>query len=213
MPFINNQVIEQLIVPFFALFFFVWGIIGVAVGLSLWVYGGKMLRLFSTMNRWVSTRRGLKVMALPHDIGQTVQKYRRGLAAVIVAGAAYSLFILIARFDVTAVVSALGLSMQRSYIEWAVESLRWLLIVGSVFAIVVGIMLGFFPNNLGALEAYTNQWYSFRRLGMRLGLPGDTMYLTIDKWVETFPRTAGWIIAISALFVAVESGIALFGRH
>lgn len=210
---INNYVVEQLLVPFFALFFFVWGIISVVIGLSLSVYGGTMLRLFSTLNRWVSTRRGLKVMAIPRDISQTVQIYRRGIAAVIVAGSAYSLFILIARFDVSAVIAALGIGIPRAYVEWAVVSVRWFLVIGSVFAIVVGIMLGFFPNNLGALETYTNQWYSFRRFGMRLGLPGDTMYLTIDKCVEAFPRTAGWIIVISALFVAVESGIALFGRH
>ena len=213
MPSINNQVVEQLIIPFVVLFFFVWGIIGIAVGVSLIVYGARMLQFFSTMNRWVSTRQKFKAVAVPHDIGQAVQRHRRWLAAVFVAGAAYAIFGLVARFDVSAVVSALGMGIPRFYVEWAVESLRWLLVVGSVFAIVIGIMLGFFPNALGALEAYANRWYSFRQLGMRLGIPGDTMYLTLDKWVETFPKTAGWIIAIAASVVVVDSGIMLFGRH
>lgn len=210
MPSINNQLVEQMLIQFVLLFFIVWGIIGVAVGVSLIVCGARMLQLFSKMNRWVSTRRNLKVMAVPHDIGQTVQRHRRWLAAVFVVGAAYSIFGLIARFDVSAVVSALGMGIPRFYVAWAVESLRWLLVVGSVLAIVIGIMLGFFPNNLGALEAYTNRWYSFRQLGMRLGIPGDTMYMTLDKWVETFPKTAGWIITIAASVVVIDSGIVLF---
>jgi hypothetical protein len=39
------------------------------------------------------------------------------------------------------------------------------------------------------------------------------MYLTLDQWVETFPRTAGWMLALGAAIVLIASIIVWFGQR
>jgi hypothetical protein len=42
--------------------------------------------------------------------------------------------------------------------------------------------------------------------------PLETHHFTIDRWVETHPRIAGWSITLGALIVVISSGIILFGK-
>ena len=84
-----------------------------------------------------------------------------------------------------------------------------MLLLGCLLAVAVGIILGFFPHVLGALEKRANHWYSSTRLGQG----ADDMHLTLDRWVEYSPRTAGWIISLAALIVAVNSAVVLIGRN
>ena len=116
---------------------------------------------------------------------------------------------MVVKLDVATVVSLLGASRFSFVGPWLVESLGWMLLLGSASAIVIGVILGFYPRVLGALELRANHWYSSRQIGKG----ADEMVLTLDKWVEYSPRTAGWIISIAALIVAVNSAVVLIGRH
>lgn len=101
-----------------------------------------------------------------------------------------------------------GLDVFRpSFASWLVESARWLLIVSNLVAISVGIMLGFFSDALFALEARCGRWYSQRQLVKS----ADTMHLTLDKWVATYPHAAGWIITFFAVFLTGAFGCMLAG--
>ena len=86
---------------------------------------------------------------------------------------------------------------------WILDGVRWSLILTSVFAFVTGVMLGYFPDALGRFEAQANRWYSVRKLTAG----ADTMRLTLDGFVEAFPRSAGSIIVIAALYVAANAAI------
>ncbi len=208
MSSIDDPALSQWLVSSLILFFLFWCIVAVALGVGLIVCSGKTLKFLDTMNRYVSTRHGFKPMAVMHDIGLSVRKYRIWIAALLIAGSAYSLFGLIAWFDITAVVARFDMHLPRAFVSWIAESLRWLLIVGCAFAFVIGVMLGFFPKALDIIEARANKWYSFRHIARG----ADTMHLSLDKWVAAFPRTSGWLIVLSALFVAVDAAIMLLGR-
>lgn len=208
MSSIDDPALSQWLVSSLILFFLFWCIVAVALGVGLIVCSGKTLKFLDTMNRYVSTRHGFKPMAVMHDIGLSVRKYRIWIAALLIAGSAYSLFGLIAWFDITAVVARFDMHLPRTFVSWIADSLRWLLIVGCAFAFVIGVMLGFFPKALDIIEARANKWYSLRHIARG----ADTMHLSLDKWVAAFPRTAGWIIVLSALFVAVDAAIMLLGR-
>ena len=209
MPSIHNPALVQWLVSSLILFFLFWAIVAVAVGVGLIVCSSKTLKFFDAMNQYVSTRRGFKSMAVPHDIGQSVRKYRIWIAGILIAGSAYSIFGLLAWFNVGAVVSRFNLNFPQVFVSWIVESLRWLLIIGGACGFMIGVMLGFFPNALDTLEARANKWYSLRNYTRG----GDTMHLTLDKWVAAFPRVTGWIIVLSALFVAINAAIVLLGRN
>ena len=70
-------------------------------------------------------------------------------------------------------------------------------------------MLIFSADALRALETRVNRWYSFRQLGKG----ADTMHLTLDEWVETFPRATGWMLALGASIVLIASMIVWLGGH
>jgi len=209
MPLSNHNLAVQLLIPAAVMFFLVWSVIGAAIGAGLIVASAKTFRLFGMMNRYVSTRHALKPLAMAHDIGQSVRKHRRLIGALFVLGAAYSLYSLVAWFDNAAIVYVLHLRYPRPFVVWVLESARWSLIAFNVFALVVGVMLGFFPHALGRLEAQANRWVSLRKLTIGM----DTMDLTLDKLVEAFPRTAGWIILVAALYVAANAAILWLRFH
>jgi hypothetical protein len=207
MPLTHNALIDQLLIPALFLFLLVAGIAGAALGAALIVFRGRVLHLFGPMNRWVSARRTLAPLETVHNVDPAVYRYRRWFSAVFIVGAAFSMIMLIGKLDVAAVVSLFG-GHRFSFVgPWLVESLEWTLLLGSVLAIVVGVILGFFPRMLGVLEMRANRWYSPRRIGKG----ADEMVLTLDRWVEYSPRIAGWIISVAAVIVAVNSAVVLIG--
>jgi hypothetical protein len=203
----SDYLVDQLLIPFVLSFFIVAAIAGIALGVCLIVGSARTLRFLSALNRWISLRNGLKPMEEPHDIGKAVYGHRRWFGAAFAVGGAFAIFVLLTKVEVAAVDSALGSSATPAVVAWIVESLRWILLAGDVLAVVTGVMLVFSSDALRALEARTNRWYS----SSQLGKGADTMYLTLDQWVETFPRTAGWTLALGAAIVLIASIILWLG--
>jgi len=204
----HKAVIDQLLIPALFVFFLIAGVAGTALGVALIVFRGRVFHVLGPMNRWVSARKTLAPLDSVHNVDPTVYKYRRWFSAVFIVGAAFSMIMIVTKLDVATVVTLLGASRLSFVAPWLVASVGWMLLVGSALAIAVGVVLGFFPRALGALETRANRWYSSRQIGKG----ADDMYLTLDKWVEYSPRTAGWIISIAALIVAVNSAVVLLGR-
>lgn len=209
MPFMNQLVVDQLLVPFVIRFFFVFGIIGFVVGVGLIVDPARMHRFFGFMNTWVSLRRSTKWLAVPRDISATVQRYRHLIGLTFILLGAFSTFVLMSRIEVNHVVTTLNVSAPSLFVAWIVDSMRWFLIAGNVLAIAIGFMLMVSPNFLHSVEARVNRWVSFRERS----LGADTENMGLDRWVDRYPRTMGWLVAIIALPVAIIYGLQLFGHH
>lgn len=205
----GDYLVDQLLIPFVLWFFVITAVVGIALGVCLIVGSARTLRFLGNSNRWVSLRTGLKPMEEPHDIGKVVYGHRRWFGAVFAVGGAFAVFMLLTEVEVAAVVSALGREGTPAIVAWMVASLRWMLIAGGALAVVIGVMLVFSTDDLRALEARVNRWYSPRRLGK----DADRMHLTLDEWVETFPRTAGSMLALGAAIVLIASLIVWLGRH
>lgn len=198
----KNYFVETLVVPSVAEFFLLFSVVGVAVGLGLIVWRGPTLRLLGTLNRWVSTRRWLKAAEIPRDTSSSVQRYRVWIGAFFVLAAVYSLFGLLARFEVSALVQTSRLGTWQPAAVWLLQSLRWFLVLASVVAGAVGALMIFLPGSLQKLETRANEWHSSRQA---LGGAPDQMYMPLDKWVEHYPRIAGVVIAAGAFAVAIGS--------
>jgi glucan phosphoethanolaminetransferase (alkaline phosphatase superfamily) len=167
-----------------------------------------MHEIFGVMNQWVSTRRSTRWLAIPHDSGPTVQRFRYLIGAVFIIAAAFSTYILIAQINVSMIAAVFGAEHSNTRVVWIIECIRWFLITGNIVAIAVGIMLIFFQNALHTIETHANQWYSIRKHNQK----GDAMHMSFDNWVENNPGIMGWIIAIGAFIVVVNFGILLFVR-
>lgn len=208
MPHIDNYVFNQILVPAVVLFFFIGGLLALAVGLGLILNSARVFRLFGLMNRSVSTRHAFKLMAVNRDSGRFALKYRRLIGVIFVVGAAYAVYGLIAKVDSSAVVSMFNLKLPPLFVFWLVEGSRLFLIAGCAISIVVGILLGFSPDAMRAIEKRASHWHSTRQL-----VPdADKMNLTLDHWVAAFPRAAGWIMVFPALGMVVYFGSQLLGR-
>ena len=204
MDFIYNQAFQQWAVEFIAVIFVV-ALVFLGIGVGLIVASAATLRFLARMNRWVPTRRAFRPLEVPYNTGPTVQKHRRWLAVVFVAGAAVALYGLIVEFDARAVSVMFGLNPRSSMVTaWLIDAGRWALIVGNLAALVIGVMLGLFPDALAALEARGGRWYSDRQLKA-----ADEMNLTLDNWVAASPRAAGWLITVAAVVLLGAFGIIL----
>lgn len=202
MPRFNNFIIDQLIAPAIVWFFFIGGVIAVAIGVGLILRNPNVFRLFGLMNHSVSTRHATKAMAVPRDSGQFFWKYRRRIGFVFVVGAVYSVWGMVTGAGNAAIVGMLNLKLPGGYVFWIVESLRYFLVVSCTSAIIVGILMLISPDTMKAIEKVGSRWFSTRQVA----LDADKMNMTFDKWVAAFPRTAGTIIFFPALGVVFYFG-------
>lgn len=201
--------VVQIFITFVYRIFFVFGIVAFAVGVGLIANHARMRQVCEFMNRWISTRPSTKWLATRHDTLAVEYRFRYAIGAVSILVAGFSVFVLIAQIDVERLAAAIPLDVPHAFEVLMLESLRRILIAGGLLAMMVGVMLIFFPNALRALEARANHWYSTRRILRN----GDTMNMNFDRWLDGNSRAAGWIITSGALIVVVNFGILLLKQN
>jgi hypothetical protein len=203
-----STVLGKILVPFVVHVFFVVAIVGVALGASLIVASARMQAIFATGNRWISGREATKWLTVPRDVGQAAHRNRRWVGLAFAIAGAVLLYTLMVRFGSAEFAAALKLARPSLYVLWALGALKWFLILGCSSAIVIGILLIFFPGVLGAIETRTDRWVSTRQWVEG----GDVMRMSLDNLVLRTPRIAGLIMLLGSAFVGVASGILIFSR-
>ncbi|MBI5922457.1 MAG: hypothetical protein HY847_12555 [Betaproteobacteria bacterium] len=205
---INQSVVEHIIAPTLVTFFFIGGVVAVAVSVGLIMRSPQLFRLFERMNRFVTLRQATRAIEIPRDSSPLVWKYRQFLGIVFILGAIYSVWGLFDTAGSSAIVLMLTKKQPGPFLFWIAESLRYFLIVGGVVSIIVGILLIVSPDTVKSLEKIGARWYSTRQLTRDV----DKMNLSFDRWVTTYPRTAGLILILPALGVMVHFGELLLKR-
>lgn len=204
----SDLLFEQFLTPFFIRFFFVFSLLGIAIGAGLLFAPQRMHHIFELMNRWVSTRRSMRWFDIPRDVDAAIHRFCRRMWVVLMLLVVYSTFVLITQVHAGNFVAALGIQNAEYslVVEIFVKTFQWFLIVGELFVVVVGILLFFFPATLFAIEKRVNQWCSTHH--WTLGL--DAMRMDFDTWARGRPRTMGSLITAGALFVGLNFGIMWF---
>lgn len=209
MEILKSRAFMQWLAESLVVIFLVGGFVVLAVGLSLFFNSEGTLRFFDAVNRWVSLRRPSKPLEIARDTRPFVQKYRRRIAAVFIAGGLFALYGLAMRYDAGAVIRLFRLEVFRpSFATWVADSGRWILIVGNLAGIVLGVALAFFPGAVERLEANGSRWYSERQ--MTRG--SDDLRLPLDRKVAAYPRASGLIMAFFGLVLVLTFGLRLFGQ-
>lgn len=160
--------------------------------------------LFKISNRWISTRRMAKPLAIPRQADRTMLRYPRVLGAIMLASAA---LILIKGMIFISGVSAAdgGRLLARLYGGVEPSSVAWefiwltlitVILLGAILAIVVGLMSLFKLGQLKHWAESVNRWVSMRQLTK----PLDTPHYHLDKMVSAKPRLWGGVIIVLALF-------------
>jgi hypothetical protein len=207
MEFFDSNTFRPWAAQFLIVLFLVGGAFVFAVGTGLVVSNAGMQRIFARLNRWVSTRRVLRPLEIPHDTTQFVRKYRRWIGAFFIVGACYAIYGLVASYNERAFVSMLDMqTWPRYFAAWLAESARWILLLGNAAAIVAGIMLELAPDKLAALETKGGHWFSDRQIAKG----ADTINDPLDRLVATYPRFAGCIIALVGALMMADFGFMWF---
>jgi hypothetical protein len=206
---LNSQAFAQWIAESLAIFFLLGGFVVLAVGVGLFFRTESTLRFFGTTNRWVSMQHVADRLEIVHDTRSAVLRYRLWIAAAFILGGAFALFSLITQFDAKAVLYIYRLSLFKpAFATWLVDSAKWVLIVGNVAAIVVGLALAFFPGAVANLEAKGSRWYSEPEVVKR----ADDLRLPLDQRVVAYPRHSGLAMMFFGLVLIGTFGVMLFGR-
>jgi hypothetical protein len=195
--------VNAVLLPFAVAVMFVGSLVGIAVGLGLIASSARTIGFLSSLNRWVSTRKVLEPLEAPRDLGWLVNRFRRPIGALFALAGAYTLISMASWPGVSRFQALFGLKVSSlSASAVLLESAFWVLVFGSVFVLVTGFLLCFFPEAIGAMEARVNRWVSTRRLAEG----ADKMRLPLDRMVEAYPRAAGWIIVIASSVAALGTG-------
>ena len=195
--------IQEIIWLSLLLFLFVGSLTGLGLGLGLFLRSDATLRICKSMNQWVSSRAALKPVEIPRTVGANIPEARkRGVSGVVfVLGGLYASITLAGVKTPGAALFGTG--------KWAViyailfDSLRWFVLAGCLAAIVIGVMLLFFPEAWRRFEAWGNRWISTRRVAAS----GEAMYFPLERWVESSPRSAGGVLTVLSVGALVAFGV------
>ena len=205
----GNYFVDQWLIPTLVIFLLIGSAFAFVIGLGLILRSAAMFRFFGVMNRWVSIRRVMRTVEIPRNTDAALHRQSRILGAVFVVGAGLSFVALVNGFDVAAIVSAFRPDSGAVVIEMAAQTVKWALLVGDAFAIVVGIAMIAAPQTLAGFESRANHWYSTRKYDKC----ADAMHMGVENWANARPRAIGWTILVLSVFVFVNLAALLLSQR
>lgn len=195
----------QFALPAAALFVLLGSLLGVVLGVGLIVRSRSIVRFMHAMNRWISVPGGA-LTALEKPVPMPAAPSRsRWLGAVLIALGGYSAAVLLGGVEAQLAAAVFGMNPRSALALIALDSAKWLLVLGGLAGIAAGILLLFFPRAWRSIEAAANRWYSTRELAA----VGDTPHPALERVVEAFPRASGWILLALSLVASLASALLL----
>jgi hypothetical protein len=186
-------------------FLLVGSIFALAAGLLLLFRSDAAFRVSEFLNRWVSTRAVLRPLEEQRSIARPLYRMHRLVGTLICAGALYALIVLGTPYGEMAITKTLAGIGPRHFASWLSESLRIVLLVGNLAALVFGIIFVVRPSALKRLEA----WADRRISGRQATRPLEEVRLSTDTFTRQHPRLVGAVVTLGSLFVIVNLGFAL----
>jgi hypothetical protein len=136
-------------------------------------------------------------------------RLRRWLGGCLVVGGALLVVLLLTRFHVERSAFVPGVDVRRWILSgMALQLTKWFLVLGGAFSAAIGVLMLFFPQQMDALQARLDRWYS----SPRLRAAEETMHTPLEPRVEAHPRAAGWIITAASLLVALGMAVLIVAK-
>jgi hypothetical protein len=195
--------IDRIIVPTLIAIFITGGVASFVLGCALVMRQGATLRFMAHMNRWVSTRETFARLDRRIDLDRAaVPGARRPILGTV--------FLLVGLAGIALVLWRLqflsySVARRADAQAWffgtvAVESLKWVLVVGFAFTAVVGFLMLAAPARLAELQKRLNQWHA---TDDSIVAASDKVHTPLEPLVSAYPRASGWIIAIASLLMVL----------
>ena len=203
----NENLLSELLLTFAVWVLIITAGVGVALGIGLNINSAWTLRFLKATNRRISLRKSLKPLEASRDIDKAVFKRRRWSATFFILGGGYTIFMLLFVVEFPYVVVALSKYARPVIVEILVDSVKWLLLLGSALAIVVGGMMLASDSTSTTIQSRLNRWYSTRKFAKA----GNEMHMTLDNLAEAYPRITGLVLASLSAFALVTALVVWIG--
>lgn len=145
-----------------------------------------------------SLRRGLRPFDISRNIDRYFYRHHHAIGLLVIAGSIYNLYA--AMFDVIPekIDPLLVGRYPPAITDWLVDSLHYFLLLGNLFAVVIGLVIYVRPSALKSFETRANRWFTARKktlwLSTHLGDAGEV--------IRSRPRTLGVVILLLSVYLA-----------
>ncbi|HYW04023.1 MAG TPA: hypothetical protein VFA86_08775 [Gammaproteobacteria bacterium] len=177
------------------------------VGAWLLVHPGSLLRADRSTGRWISTRRALRFLEVPHRWERFFYRHHRVFGAIIFLGSAYCLWAYVFRYDPARMEHVIAGSPAAEAMGWLLPAVEVIYVVLTVLTLVAGAIFYLRPSLLKGFEAAANTWVSTRRLGR--GLEHESH--AVQRLAGGMPRLVGLLVLGLSLYSIVVLAAAISG--
>lgn len=180
-------------------------ILGLVIGITLLVDSERVMRWNAALDRWYSTRQAFQKLEEPIDVKRVIYRWHRLAGVLVLAGAIFTLDVLVFTYHTGALVRAFRGVGNPVILGIVFETLRIVLIVGNVAALVAGAILCFRPSLLKGVEALGDRYYS----GRQAVKPLEVMHYQPDEFVRGRPKLVGTVLTVGSAYVMIVLGLLL----
>jgi hypothetical protein len=170
------------------------GLCALLFGLLFLLAPSLALELNRRSGRWVSTRRGGRVLERPINIERPLYRHHRLLGTALLLGCAYILYRLGFHHDQAALLASLA---GQALYAWLVDAAWWFVLLTTLASLLIASLLALRPSTLKGLEQRLNRWISSRRA---LGLM-ERPHHGPDSLVGRYPRVFGVLLLAAAVYI------------
>jgi hypothetical protein len=201
-----STLLGDLLIQTFLIFIVIGCIVSLLVGLWMLMKPDTTLRLNQYFNRWFATDKLTAVFNSRHNVENVLHRHHRLVGALVLIGAMYYLLYgLLFAFRSKDLTAVLFQSASAPVTGWLATAVVYVLGVGNVLAVVVGIGLLLRPNLLARFEAWANKLVGSDKLQQVL----DAMYMQPDVLIVRHIRLVGFLIVGGSIYALASFGIAL----
>lgn len=180
-------------------------VLGLVVGILLLVDSARVMRWNAALNRWYSTQQAMRKLDQPVEIKRVVYRWHRLVGIVVLGGAFFTLDALVFSVHTPSLVRIFRDLGNPTILGLVFETVRIVLIVGNIAALLAAFVLVFRPSLLKGVEAWADRYYTPRQSSEAL----DAMRYQPDQFVQARPRLMGALIALGSLYALAGLGLLL----
>lgn len=198
--------LDQVLTRSLFIFLFIGSVAGLFVGATLLLQPGWIVRISQIINRWISTRKWMRMFAQSFALDVWFYRYNKLYGGLLLAGSVYLVYFFTAVFDKSAEqISLLNVNtIPPILMASLLDALVLFFLMCGVFIAIVSLFLLFRPSMLRDLELLAN-----RKTSVRKGLKSLEMHHdSLDQYVFRHQRLTGILILAGSIYT-----LAVFGSY
>lgn len=171
-------------------------VIGVLTSLWLLLFPDSFAKFEAAASRSFSLRRTLRPLEISRNIDRHIYRHHKLFGLLVILASTYTIYSILfsmpSRID-----TFISVRFPPLAAEWILNTLNLFLLLGNLFAIIIGLVIHTRPSALKDFEARANRWVTLRRqtrwLENRIPFP--------ERLTRTQPRLTGFVLLIFSIYL------------